>query len=309
MVKLSVLIPNYNHAQYLQQRIDSIICQTFQDFEIIILDDCSTDQSREIIEKYRVHPKVSQILYNEANSGSPFKQWIKGINLAKGKYIWIAESDDWSDTSFLSKILSKLESDPEITLCSCRSFRTTEDGKIEGEHVWADQLDSQKWKHEYINDGNHEITNYLIYRNTIANASACIFKKDAVVNYNFLNRFYYCGDWLLWVKLIENKKIAFVPEKLNYFRRGNNSTTLKKVSIEKEIKRFKEYFFIINYCKKKIKMYWLYPVNKYDWILNECMIKFNLNEKKYLDFVLPPLPLYLLIIFYYRKLKSIIRFK
>ena len=91
---ISIIIPNYNHALYLKQRIDSVLNQTFQDFELIILDDCSTDNSREIIERYRGNPKITQIIYNKKNSGGVFKQWIKGIEKVKGEYVWIAERDD-----------------------------------------------------------------------------------------------------------------------------------------------------------------------------------------------------------------------
>ena len=69
MPTVSVIVPNYCHAPYLEQRIESILQQTFQDFELILLDDCSTDGSREILERYRNHPKVSGIFYNERNSG------------------------------------------------------------------------------------------------------------------------------------------------------------------------------------------------------------------------------------------------
>ena len=97
---VSVILPNYNHSSFLKKRIDSIINQSFQDFDIIILDDCSTDCSREIIEEYRSNVNITNIVYNEINSGSTFKQWKKGIELAKGKFIWIAESDDYADESF-----------------------------------------------------------------------------------------------------------------------------------------------------------------------------------------------------------------
>lgn len=71
---ISVIIPNYNHALFLKQRIDTVLNQTFQDFEVIILDDCSTDSSREIIEQYRGHSKISNIIFNDKNSGGVFKQ-------------------------------------------------------------------------------------------------------------------------------------------------------------------------------------------------------------------------------------------
>ncbi|MEJ7913050.1 MAG: glycosyltransferase family 2 protein, partial [Chitinophagaceae bacterium] len=76
---VSVIIPNYNHAEYLHQRIQSVLDQTWPHFEIIILDDCSTDNSKQIIEEYRYHDKVGAIIFNPVNSGSTFKQWIKGI--------------------------------------------------------------------------------------------------------------------------------------------------------------------------------------------------------------------------------------
>ena len=82
---VSVIVPNYNHARYLKQRLDTVFNQTYQNFEVIILDDKSTDNSLEIINQYKDNPHLSQIVVNEQNSGSPFKQWDKGIKLAKGE--------------------------------------------------------------------------------------------------------------------------------------------------------------------------------------------------------------------------------
>ena len=73
-MKVSVIIPNYRHARYLKERIDSVLEQTYRDFEVIILDDCSPDDSQEIIETYRSREKIAHIVYNEHNSGSTFVQ-------------------------------------------------------------------------------------------------------------------------------------------------------------------------------------------------------------------------------------------
>ncbi|MFQ8758023.1 MAG: glycosyltransferase family 2 protein [Alistipes putredinis] len=99
-----------------RQRIESILQQTFQDFELILLDDCSTDGSREILERYRNHPKVSGIFYNERNSGSPFKQWKKGLSKATGDYVWIAESDDFSSPCFLERCVRILDTRPDCSI-------------------------------------------------------------------------------------------------------------------------------------------------------------------------------------------------
>src|SRR5258708_2534765 len=92
----SVIIPNYNHARYLRKRIDSVVGQTYQNFELILMDDCSTDESRSILSEYVKDPRV-RIELNEKNSGSTFKQWNKGVALARGQYVWVAESDDYAD--------------------------------------------------------------------------------------------------------------------------------------------------------------------------------------------------------------------
>ena len=111
MPTVSVIVPNYNHARFLPQRIETILRQSYQDFELLLLDDCSTDDSRAILSQYASDPRV-RLEFNEMNSGSPFKQWNKGVRLARGKYVWIAESDDYADPQLLERLVAVLEADP-----------------------------------------------------------------------------------------------------------------------------------------------------------------------------------------------------
>ncbi len=97
---VSIIVPNYNHEIHLLKRLETIFNQTFRDFEVILLDDASTDESRKILEEYAGRPEVTHFLVNTENSGSAFQQWKKGIRLAEGDYVWIAESDDFSDRYF-----------------------------------------------------------------------------------------------------------------------------------------------------------------------------------------------------------------
>lgn len=99
--KVSIIVPNYNHARFLRKRLDSIYNQTYKNIEVILLDDCSTDNSRQILEEYqKKYAAITKLVPNVKNSGSVFKQWQKGISLATGDLIWIAESDDWCDDNF-----------------------------------------------------------------------------------------------------------------------------------------------------------------------------------------------------------------
>ena len=88
---------------------------------MIILDDKSTDNSLEVIEKYRSHPKVVKVIISEVNSGSPFKQWEKGIREAKGDIIWIAESDDYCAPTLLERLVLEFEKHSDLVL----SFSTS----------------------------------------------------------------------------------------------------------------------------------------------------------------------------------------
>ena len=142
MPLVSIIIPNYNHAPFLRQRIDSVLNQSFQDFELIFLDDRSTDGSRDIIESYRNDPHVSHVVFNEVNTGSAFSQWKKGIGLATGEWIWIAESDDWAEPDFLSTMLAEsanhpncglLVSPPQYFYPDGKTWNQDADGSVEGE--------------------------------------------------------------------------------------------------------------------------------------------------------------------------------
>ena len=121
-VEVSVIIPNYNYARFLQQRIESVLAQTYTDYEIILLDDASTDDSVSILNHYSANPRVTHLEINSVNTGSPFAQWQKGISLSRGKYIWIAESDDAAECFFFGESCFCFES---ISSCFFLFFRFT----------------------------------------------------------------------------------------------------------------------------------------------------------------------------------------
>jgi glycosyltransferase involved in cell wall biosynthesis len=261
---ISIVVPNYNHAKFLKERIDSILNQTFQDFELIILDDCSTDKSIEIIESYRHLPNVS-VFYNLKNSGSPFKQWKKGIKLAKGKYIWIAESDDYAEPNFLETMVQKLKREHGIGYC--RSVDIGENGVKKSDFFWADELDIKRWKSDFENEGIEEIRNFLIYRNTIPNASACVFeKKYAPLDCGF-DKMRFCGDWLFWIKLLEKTSVAYSSQTLSHFRHHEGSTRNQK-TLNEELKKKLEIISIIESTRKKFRMGLPneHEFSMYDWV-------------------------------------------
>ena len=226
MPTVSVIVPNYNHARFLRKRIDSVLQQTFQDFELILLDDCSTDDSRSILSSYAGDPRI-RIEFNDANSGSTFKQWNKGVRLARGKYVWIAESDDYADEKLLQRLVAVLDAAPKVVFVNCRSWRVYADDRVDG---YADSdlvnVNPDKWANDFNTDGREECRNYFVYLNPVFNASSVLFRKavyEAVGGADESLRF--CGDWKLWAAMALDGRVAHVKEPLNYYRAHEATVT------------------------------------------------------------------------------------
>ena len=215
---VSVIIPNYNHARFLDDRIQSVLNQTYQNFEVIILDDKSTDNSVEVINKY--NPHVSHIVVNEENSGSPFKQWHKGFELAKGEWIWIAESDDYCKSVFLEECILRLNSSNNTAIVFCTSLLVDTTGKP---CVLKDV--SENIPDGCVN-GHFFIKRYMLKRNSIWNASAVLFKKYNAIHVKPIYMDYKAaGDHLFWCLLAEHGDVVHVAKHLNYFRQHNVKVT------------------------------------------------------------------------------------
>jgi glycosyltransferase involved in cell wall biosynthesis len=228
MPTVSVIVPNYNHARFLRQRVDSIVGQTYQDFELILLDDCSTDESQSILREYAADPRV-RLEINERNSGSTFKQWNKGVRLARGKYVWIAESDDYADERLVERLVRALDSDQQVTLAYCRSLQISEDGQQNGFVESRFRfLDDTRWTADFLADGREECRTSFLCTNPVQNASAVIFRRAIYERVGGADEnLRLCGDWKLWAAMAFEGKIAYVSEPLNYHRDHSESVRNK----------------------------------------------------------------------------------
>jgi glycosyltransferase involved in cell wall biosynthesis len=232
---ISVIIPNYNHAQFLKQRIESVIHQTFEDFELIILDDGSTDESREIIESYRGHLKISHIFYNQKNSGSVFKQWEKGILAAQGEWIWIAESDDFADTSFLQTLTEQTQEYPSAGIVHSNSYKENQAPITGVFKTTAEESNfdfaTNKWDSDHLIKSGQAIDKYLKSKNIILNVSSALIKKKYITPLlpEIKNMNYY-GDWYIYISIAANADIAYCSKLLNTFRRHPESVINKPVA-------------------------------------------------------------------------------
>ena len=217
---VSVIIPNYNHARYLEQRLDSVFNQTYQNFEVIMLDDCSTDNSLEIMEKYKDNPHLYQLAVNKTNSGLVFKQWNKGFSIARGDLIWIAESDDFCELDMLQKLVEAYCRNENTVLAYSPTVLVDEEGQQYGVY-------SREGRTQFF-EGSIFIKKYLTVNNGVYNASCAIFSREAALNVkqDYL-KYKGIGDWWFWIYIAQQGDVIIVNKHLNYFRQHGNNTTVK----------------------------------------------------------------------------------
>jgi glycosyltransferase involved in cell wall biosynthesis/GT2 family glycosyltransferase len=231
--KVSVVVPNYNYARYIGERLASIQRQTAPIFELIVLDDASTDDSVDVIREFLAGCGLpSKLVVNDNNSGSVFRQWQRGVEMARGDFVWIAEADDLADPEFLQEVVSAF-SDPQLVMSYTQSRQMGSEGQILCEHYldYVSDIDRERWTQSYKADGREEISKALFIKNTIPNVSAVLFRRQALLDvlvdhqqeiFSYRN----AGDWVVYLRLMEKGGLAYCPRPLNSHRRHQGSVTI-----------------------------------------------------------------------------------
>ena len=232
--KVSCIVPNYQYEKYLPDRLESILKQDYPIYDIVFLDDCSTDKSLAVAEKILSGGQIDYtIMPNQRNSGSVFRQWFKGIEAAKGDFVWIAEADDACAPEFLRKIMPAFN-DPKVYLSYAQSCLMDSAGRVYNANfkTHTDSISSVKWLHNYISPTEFEINDGLAVKNVIPNASAIAIRKSAVghVDKELIFRFKVAGDWMFYLELLKGGRLAYTSEVLNYYRRHNVSVVSKNMT-------------------------------------------------------------------------------
>jgi glycosyltransferase involved in cell wall biosynthesis/ubiquinone/menaquinone biosynthesis C-methylase UbiE len=256
MPKISIIVPNFNHEQYLRQRLESIYNQTYQNFEVILLDDHSTDGSTKILQEYYERfPTKTICCFNEINSGSVFHQWKKGLELATGDLIWIAESDDYCTSNLLAELIPYFENQA-VMFSYCRS------DFVKGEvptRIWTTEeyladLNLNCWQQPFIKSAHWLVNNAWAIKNIVPNASSALFrhpqKLDLLDDTQWM-KLKLCGDWIFYLSIIRGGLVSYSPNATNYYRQHPNNTS---VNTQKKDTYYLEHEIV---AKKLVMLYQL----------------------------------------------------
>lgn len=217
--RVSVVVPNFNYARYLPERLESLLAQTIRDIEVLVLDDASTDDSLAVIDRYRGDPRVRVASYT-VNSGHPYARWNDGARLASAPYILFAGADDSCEPTLLETLLAALRVSASCSLAFCDSQEIDESGCVlrRVSDAFRD-LDADRWRSDFDCPGEAE-ARFLLFANTIPNASAVLMRTDRFREQGgFDTSFRLCADWMLWARLLRGGDVAYRQEPLNRFRR------------------------------------------------------------------------------------------
>ena len=232
---VSVAVPNYNYAHCLTSRLDTIFDQTHPTEEIIVLDDASTDDSVNVIERAaESRDRDISLVINETNSGSVFAQWRTAAEMAIGDFIWIAEADDLSEPSFLSSMLALMRDDPKIAL----GFSDSRSIDADGATVFASYkpyfatVATDALTQTEVFDGADFLRRFLSVKNLILNVSSVVWRREPLLRaldacQDDLANFHMAGDWRIYLECLTapGAKIAYVASTLNIHRRHAASIT------------------------------------------------------------------------------------
>lgn len=231
MLKVSVIIPVYNAEQYLEECLDSVICQTFADMEIICIDDCSADHSRDILQRYAVKDKRIALLYNQVNYGLAYTR-NRGMDQASGEYVLFVDSDDYIEKDLLEKVLDKMPGNDMV----CYDYRR------------QDQMYRGRDCHTYsVADGVYSGWEYLSEAlksdSIIYSACSKLYNRDFLISngIRFPDGHLYEDIWFCFCCLTRAGRVQSLHEPL-YVYRIHQESIMTKVLTEKNVQ---DYFWSV----------------------------------------------------------------
>lgn len=221
-MKVSIIVPVYNTEKYLRRCLDSLVNQTIEDIEIIVINDCSPDNSKEILKEYEKKYKDKiKVFHNKTNKGIGYNRNY-GIKKVTGEYIGFVDSDDWVNETMYDKLYKKAKEDNlDLVLCNFHKMLEKENDL---EEIASSEI-------SYFKNTNLKQTPNLLLDVELAPWNK-LYKKELIKEITFPENLKYEDTIFVLKAMARSKKIGMVDEKLNYYLvRSKSETTVmnKKV--------------------------------------------------------------------------------
>lgn len=237
---VSVVVASYNHARFLERRMDSLIRQTYRALEVIVIDDRSTDNSVEVLQRYTTDPRV-RLVVRDQNGG-----WVavsnQGVELARGEFLMFANCDDSCDPKLIECLVAAMRANPTAGIAYCRSWLTDEnDAILADDFIIRERAFRRRCETDTLIDGR-TMAAFLMESCVIPNLSAALFRRDVYLAAGMLSPSYrVVCDWNLFFRVVECADAFYIAEPLNNFRQ--HGTTIRSSTKHRAI--YDEYFHLL----------------------------------------------------------------
>lgn len=217
--KVSICIPTYNYGQFIAETIESVMAQTYTDYELVVVDNCSSDDTRSIVSSYSAKDVRIRYFCNESNLGM-VGNWNRCLNYARGEYIKILCADDLLAPTSIERSVELFIGHPNVTLVSCIRQIVDKNLNPMATVAYADEFQ--------IENGNSVIKKCFFEGNLIGEPTAVMFRrKDAARGFD--QRFKQLIDLEMWFHLLEKGDFAFISEVLCSFRQHDEQGTKSSI--------------------------------------------------------------------------------
>lgn len=246
--KVSILMPAYNVQDYIAYAIESMLCQTFADFEFIIIDDGSIDNSWDIIQEYAKKDKRIVALKNEANY-KICKTLNRGIDIARGEYIVRMDADDWSYPYRLEKQVKFMDENPKVG--------------VSGGYIMVCDKDMHSRHLRKYKSNDREIRKRMFFYNPFCHP-ATIWRCDILKKTTCFNEMLYdVEDYDLYFRAGRMSKFANLPDMLIKYRISENSVSFKRARRQERLTLYVRLKAMIEYGYRMNLKTILYLVGQY----------------------------------------------
>jgi len=227
MANISVCIPTYNGAEYLQACLQSVLSQTYKEIEILVIDDGSTDNTREILEDYAANHRCIRVIQNETNFGL-VGNWNRCIELASGEWIKFLFQDDLLEANCLEKMAAAIEDGDLFVACSRRfEFEKQTTPEIKNFYLESKRLIDELYvKAKLTGKEFADIAVNLIGCNLVGEPTVTLLHRSVFESYGkFNNQLIMSCDLEYWTRIAIHTGIRFVPDELAVFRVHGHATS------------------------------------------------------------------------------------
>ncbi|TKB95376.1 MAG: glycosyltransferase [Nitrospira sp.] len=237
---VTAVVASYNHAEFLVKRMESLITQTYQDLEILVIEDCSTDNSIDVLRGYQCHSKVNLIV-RETNGG-----WVtvsnQGVEMATGEFVIFTNCDDDCDPRLIQRLVAAMKASPTAGMAFCRSALVDEHDNLLGDDFTVRESSFRARCSTDTLLSGAEMSRFLLHSCVIPNLSAALIRKEcfAIVG-NLSSSYRVCCDWELFFRIAARYDVAYIAEPLNRFRQ--HAATIRSVTKERVV--YEEYFRLL----------------------------------------------------------------